>query len=292
MIQTGIFSVVVGSLILLYACYSDLKSRSVANEVWLFMIGAGIPLALYNVFLDGIPYLRLMMILSHKILLSVPYPLLSSFFPSVLLFSPSLLRLNFSIGLTFLLAYLFFYFGLFGGADAKALIGIAILIPMHPLNASLIVDPLPFAITTLFNGAIISGFLLVILLPSMFFLNLSNLDSKEFRDNRGLALIGYKMNIEALTKPKYKILLRLLHSYDEEGEADGGTIKRNFIIGGIEIDDEVLEQLKKYHLQGKIGEDVWVTPGLPYMLFITAGFFITLFYGNLILLILTTLVPL
>ena len=120
----------------------------------------------------------------------------------------------------------------------------------------------------------------------MLFLNLSNLDANEFRENRGLALIGYKMNIEALTKPKYKVLLRLLHSYDEEGEADDGTIKRNFIIGGIEIDDAVLEQLQKYHVQGKIGEDVWVTPGLPYMFFITAGFFIALFYGNLILRIL------
>jgi preflagellin peptidase FlaK len=259
MIQAGIFSVVVGSLILLYACYSDLKSRSVANEVWLLLIAVGIPIAIYNFYLSGIPFL---------------------------------IRFGFSLLFTFLLAYLFFYLGLFGGADAKALIGIAILIPMNPFSSSLLYDPFPFAITTLFNGAIISGFLLVILLPSMFFLNLSNLDSKEFRENRGLALIGYKMHIEALTKPKYKILLRLLHSYDEGGDADDGMIKRNFIIGGIEIDEEVLEQLKKYHAQGKIGEEVWVTPGLPYMFFITAGFFIAIFYGNLILLILTTLVPL
>ena len=250
MIQTGIFSVLVCSLILLYACYSDFKSRRVANELWLLMIAVGIPIAIYNFYLSGIPFL--------------------------ISFGVSLL-------FTFLLAYLFFFLGLFGGADAKALIGIAILIPTNPLSSSLMYDPFPFAITTLFNGAIISGFLLVILLPSMFFLNLSNLDSKEFRENRGLALIGYKMHIEALTKPKYKILLRLLHSYDEEGEADGVTIKRNFIVGGIEIDDEVLEQLKRYHVQGKIDEDVWVTPGLPYMFFITAGFFIALFYGNLIL---------
>lgn len=254
MIQTAIFSVLVCSVILLYACYSDLKSRSVANELWLLMIAVGVPLAIYNFYLSGIPFL---------------------------------LRFGFSLLFTFLLASLFFYLNLFGGADAKGLIGIAILIPTNPLNASLIYDPFPFAITTLFNGAIISGFFLVILLPSMIFLNLSNLDSKEFRENRSLALIGYKMHIEALTNPKYKILLRLLHSYDEEGEADDGTIKRNFIIGGIEIDDEVLEQLKKYHVQGKIGEDVWVTPGLPYMFFITAGFFIALFYGNLMLRILT-----
>jgi preflagellin peptidase FlaK len=257
MIQAGIFSVVVGSLILLYACYSDLKSRSVANEVWLLMIAVGIPIAIYNLYLSGIPFL---------------------------------IRFGFSLLFTFLLAYLFFYLNLFGGADAKALIGIAILIPMHPLNASLIVDPLPFAITTLFNAAIIS----LIVPPSMFFYNLRHLRSKRLSENLNLAFIGYTMRIDALAEATHKHV-RALHVYDEEGgggEAESGTVKRKFVFGGLDLDDDMVKQLKTYRAQGKIDEDVWVTPELPYMLFITAGFFIALFYGNLILLILTTLVPL
>jgi preflagellin peptidase FlaK len=85
----------------------------------------------------------------------------------------------------------------------------------------------------------------------------------------------------------------LLHSYEsEEGAGKEGTVKRKFVLGGAEIDDTIIERLKNYRTQGKINEDVWVTPGLPYMLFITAGFFIALFYGNLILYILTALFPL
>ena len=257
MIQTGIFSVVVGSLILLYACYSDLKSRSVANEVWLPMIAVGIPIAIYNVYLSGMPFL---------------------------------IRFGFSLLFTFLLAYLFFYLGLFGGADAKALIGIAILIPMNPLNASLLVDPLPFAITTLFNAAIIS----LIVPPSLFLYNLRHLRSKRLSENLNLAFIGYTVRIDALAEATHKHL-RALHVYEEGGgdeEAESGTVKRKFVFGGRDLDANMVEQLKTYRAQGTIDEDVWVTPELPYMLFITAGFFIALFYGNLILFILTTLVPL
>jgi preflagellin peptidase FlaK len=255
MIQTGIFSVVFCSLILLYACYSDLKTRTVANEVWLLMIAVGIPLAIYNLFLYGIPFL---------------------------------IRLVFSVFSTFLLAYLFFNLNLFGGADAKSLISIAVLIPVNPLSTSLIFDPLPFAITVLFNGAIISA----IVPPSMFFYNLGDLHSKMLRTDLKLAFIGYKMRIETLAKAKHKHL-KLLHSYEsEEGSGNAGTVKRKLIFGGAEIDDEMIDTLKQYRTQGKISEDVWVTPGLPYMLFITAGFFVALFYGNVILHILTALFPL
>ena len=255
MIQTGIFSVVVGSLILLYACYSDLKSRRVANEVWLLMIAVGIPIAIYNVYLSGMPFL---------------------------------IRFGFSFLFTFLLAYLFFYLGLFGGADAKALIGIAILIPMNPLNASLLVDPLPFAITTLFNAAIIS----LIVPPALFLYNLRHLRSKRLSENLNLAFIGYTVRIDALAEATHKHL-RALHVYEGgDEEAESGTVKRKFVFGGRDLDEDMVEQLKTYRAQGTIDEDVWVTPELPYMLFITAGFFIALFYGNLILFILTTLVPL
>lgn len=258
MIQTEILSVIFCSLILLYASHSDIKTRRVANELWILMIGVGIPLAIYNLFLYGMPFLT---------------------------------RFIFSLSFTWVLAYLLFRFNLFGGADAKSLIGIAVLIPTNPFNSSLIFDPFPFAITTLFNAAIVSAIVLLILLPSMFFHNLVNLDSKEFRENLSLAFIGYKIRIDALTKPKHKNLLRLLHLYEAD-ELDGDAVKRKFILGGIDIDDEEIEGLKNYRAQGKLGEDVWVTLGLPYMLFITGGFFISLFYGNLILHIMYYLFPL
>jgi len=59
-----------------------------------------------------------------------------------------------------------------------------------------------------------------------------------------------------------------------------GNIEKKFIFGGLEIDREVIEKLKGYAAEGKIDEEVWVTPDLPFMLFITAGFVMSLLYGN------------
>ena len=102
------------------------------------MIGVAIPLAIYNFSVQGIPFL---------------------------------IRFGLSLAVTFALSYLFFYLNLFGGADAKGLISIAVLIPVNPLGTALIFDPLPFAVVTLFNGAIVS----LIVPPSLFLYNVVRL---------------------------------------------------------------------------------------------------------------------
>ena len=243
MINTELFSVGFCAIILVYACYSDLKTRTVTNKLWLLLLAMGLPLALYNWYLSGAPYL---------------------------------IRLGYSIGFTSLLAYLFFRLNLFGGADAKALIGIALLIPTNPLFASPFPDPFPFAITALFNSAIIS----VIVFPLMFLYNVVTLRPAELRAHLGLAFVGYKRSIDTLASAK-RTFQRLLHSYEPEEETGGETIGRALVFSGLEIDDDVINELKTYHEQGKIEDAVWVTPGLPYMLFITAGFFCALIAGNL-----------
>ncbi len=240
----GLLSIALCSVCLLYACYSDLKTRSVPNELWLLMVLLGLPLAGYQVVRNGIPYL------AHYLL--------------------ALLG-------TALLAYLFFRLHLFGGADAKGLIAIAVLFPTHPLDSRVLLDPFPFAITTLFNGAIVSAVILPLVFLSLFVYNRVYFKPVEVHKDRWLVFIGYRLPITALPKVNYR-LLKLLHSFEEDGE----RVTRKLIVGSLEIDEERIEELIRYHEEGKIGEYVWVTPGLPYMLFITAGFFIALFYGNLI----------
>ncbi|HDS44632.1 MAG TPA: A24 family peptidase [Methanomicrobia archaeon] len=243
MMPTELFSVGFCATILCYACYSDLKTRTVSNKLWLLLLAVGLPLALYNGYRSGVPFL---------------------------------IGLGYSIGFTTLLAYLFFYLNLFGGADAKALMGIALLIPTNPLFAAPIPDPFPFAITTLFNGAMLS----VLVFPLMFLYNVVKLPPSELRAHLGLAFVGYKRSIDTLASAK-RTFQRLLHSYELDEESGGETVRRAFVIRGLEIDEDAIHELKTYHEQGKIGDAVWVTPGLPYMLFITAGFFFAFFAGNL-----------
>ena len=126
MISTDIFSVAFCTLILIYACYSDIKTRSVTNRLWGLMIAVGCLIALYNCFRFGISFL---------------------------------LGFTLSVLFTFCLTYLFFRLRLFGGADAKCLIAISVLIPVQP-DLALVYSQLllfPFAITTLLNAAIKCG---------------------------------------------------------------------------------------------------------------------------------------
>ncbi|MFZ2071380.1 MAG: A24 family peptidase C-terminal domain-containing protein [Halobacteriota archaeon] len=249
MTVTDFFSVLLCVPILIYACYSDLKRRSVTNRLWLLMIVVGTPIAIYKLIIQGIPFL--------------------------ILFSASVL-------FTFIPVYLFYRLRLFGGADAKCLIALSLLIPERPAFASVYPNfaanyalmLFPFAITTLLNAAIFS----LCIPPGLFVYNLLTLSREELRGNPGLAFFGYKLHIGSLSDAKH---MRLMHLYEEEEEEEG-EIKRIFSFGGVEIDTEVVEELKDYHARGKIEEKVWVTPELPFILFITAGFFTALLYGNLI----------
>ncbi|MCD6455536.1 MAG: prepilin peptidase [Methanophagales archaeon] len=248
MVESDILAVIFCFSCLIYASGMDIKSRSVTNRLWLLMIAAGVPIASYNLLIYRIPFL---------------------------------ISLSFSLLLTSALSYLCFRFNLFGGADAKSLICISLLIPAHPcfhffshhfpfsssLNTGLVL--FPFAISTLLNATILT----LTVSFAMFFYNLLNLRPEERRKNLGLLFIGYKLHLDKLTDLKHT---RLVHSYEEKE----GNIEKKFLFGGVEIDKEAIEKLKSYAVEGKLDEEVWVTPDLPFMLFITAGFVISIFYGN------------
>lgn len=135
MVESNILVVIFSSSCLIYASWRDLKSRSVTNGLWLLMIAVGIPFASYSLFIHRISFLIL---------------------------------LTFSLLFTFALAYLLFRLRLFGGADAKSLICISLLIPLHPdihlfshhfplsLSLNTGFTPLPFSLSTLLNAAILS----------------------------------------------------------------------------------------------------------------------------------------
>ncbi len=77
----------------------DIKKRSVSNDVWLIMFAGSIFFILYDASMYGISYL---------------------------------LSLFISAGFVFMLVYIIFQLGLFGGADAKSLIVLSIILPTYP----------------------------------------------------------------------------------------------------------------------------------------------------------------
>ena len=103
MIETSslldILRLFVGSIILLYASYTDIKTRKASNILWIIMGSVGVFLLIIQYFTVGF----------DKIF--------------YLLFIPIMI----------ILIYVFFQLRLIsGGADAKAIMALAILVPLEP----------------------------------------------------------------------------------------------------------------------------------------------------------------
>lgn len=147
--------------------------------------------------------------------------------------------------------------GLFGGADAFALIALAVIAPMATFSENPIT---PF--TTLSNAALlfIIPFLVNIVKNSIAQIRGENI-FEGFEESTGkkiaAMLIGYKsknpkfgFSIEKIEDGKKKLDLAIHHAENQEFCSEPNT---------------------------------WITPGIPYLLLITGGFVIQLLYGDILI---------
>ena len=189
-----------------------------------------------------------------------------------------LLRLFISTGFIFVFVYFLFKLGVFGGADAKSLIVLSFIIPSYPEIILIgydfpINDPLPlfreFFAFVVFENAVI----LTIVVPlSLVLYNL--LKMGPYVDKPLYSFIGYKTTISDISEKQH---IKMIEGYNIKNNDIEFFFKR----GGLEIDENVLNDLKNFSRKGVI-KDVWVTPGLPFMIPITLGFFVAIFYGDII----------
>jgi len=154
-------------------------------------------------------------------------------------------------------AILMWRLGLFGGADAFALIAIAVIAPLATISESPIT---PF--TTLSNAAILFVVPFLINITRNIIAKIKGENIFEgFDESTGkkiaAALMGYKAKnpkfgfaIEKTEKGKKKFHFELHHAENQEFCTKPNT---------------------------------WITPGVPYLLLITAGFIIQIFYGDILL---------
>ncbi|NHH97974.1 hypothetical protein DYY66_0872 [Candidatus Nitrosotalea sp. FS] len=147
-------------------------------------------------------------------------------------------------------------FGVFGGADAFCLIVLASLAPMFTLNASQIT---PFS--TLTNAAILS--------VTPLFVNLC----------RNVISILRKEDIfEGIDETRTKKIVAVFVGYKAKNPKYSFSLER--IVDGKKRLDFSLKHAEQTLFCNDHG--VWVTPGVPYVLYITAGFVIQVLYGDLI----------
>ena len=230
---------------LLYSCYTDILTRRVSNQVWKVMLAGAIIFVTYDIINGGIP---------------------------------ALVRLLFSAGVIFVFVYILFQFGAFGGADAKSLIVLAIIIPVYPtiemfglvmpLNGVPLIDLFAFSV---FGNSV----LLTVVVPLfLFFYNLFTLKPGEIIERPAYLFVGFKTDISKLLGRHIKLI--------EEFYLSEGEFHTKFRRGGASIDEETVKELEGFAADGLMDRRVWVTPGLPFMIPITLGFFVAVLYGDLI----------
>lgn len=231
---------------LLYGCYTDLKERRVSNKVWKYMLASGSVFVIYEVFTGGLPYVKSLILSSVIVFISI---------------------------------YILFQLGAFGGGDAKGLMVLSILFPLYPvfLFSEKVYPLLGLPPIGLFTFTVLENALLItVLVPlGMFFYNLLHF-SPQMLKNPLYMFIGYRTEVFSL---KNKEHLGLLEKFELD---ENGAVTRKFARSGLDFDANRKPELEEYVKKGLIEKDIWVTPGLPFMLSITAGFITAVIFGDLI----------
>ncbi len=218
---------------LLYACRLDLKSRIVPNRVWKLMLAFAFPFTALQIYEVSI---------SSRILL------LFAFFGSAFVV---------------LLSYFLYRINAYGGADAKALMCLAVLFPFYPdlglfpiLNTGFGI----FAFSVLANSVIFAPLLMLALLAR----NLLVEGFRGFFRTPLYYIAGYRIPVE---KIRFHNLFEFL---DERGR-----LKR--VRRAVEPNEEIISRLKESGLKS-----IWVTPALPFIIFITFGYSLALIFGDVL----------
>jgi preflagellin peptidase FlaK len=180
----------------------------------------------------------------------------------LIFFEPNITNSVINIGISLIVApvaLLIWRVGIFGGADALGLIVLAVLAPQLSLSGNT-VTPL----TTLTNAIIIS--------IAPIFLNLF----------RNLIAISRHRNIfEGFEETRLKKISALFLGYRAKNP------KYSFPIEKIEGTQKKLD-FSFHHAENTEfcdKSDTWVTPGIPYILYITAGFVVQLLFGDIVFII-------
>ncbi len=289
----NITRIIFGIVFLCYASYTDIKIRRVRNEVWKGMAFCGGILLLIQLLLENRSWEYYLIFLPAGILLgsmfldheplfdgekrTLNYKLLIVYFIGIIAVVYQFYALAGDVYyyqlLTIPVLIIFFYLlyqarVLHGGADAKGLMSIAFLVPFYPhfldfpilgfanVRTGEIMELFfPFAFLVLMNAVLFVIWVFVALL-------VYNAARRDF--GMPEMLLGYKMNIDDV---KNKFVWPMERMENEE---------RVMVLFPKSTDQKSLQKLKELGV-----ERIWITPKIPFIVALTAGFVLSAFIGNI-----------
>ena len=285
--------VAVAVAVLIFASYTDWRTRMASDLNWVFLGCAGMVMLVVELAALGVQWQYYLLLFPIAVLFmdlfwerrglfeNGPNFLVLAIYSMVIV---SLVYLFMTLGneqlfwqyltipIMFVMLILMYQFDVIkGGADAKALIALSVVFPSYPifLQFPIIAIPnpmvtiaFPFSLLVLFNAALLS----LVVPIGLIALNVGRKDLKV-----PAMFFGYKVAIQDVRRRFVWPMQRV-----EEGQ-----VRFRYFPKENEDFDQILEQL------ANAGEkSIWVTPKLPFLLFITASVLLSAVVGNIVLLFL------
>jgi prepilin signal peptidase PulO-like enzyme (type II secretory pathway) len=288
------------ALSLLAGSVMDVRTRRIPDRTWMVLLLACIPLVAWEMWIKGaddspVSLLSLMLPVGGMLFVLFGYPEISKAFKG------SIMDLTFTLiyaaciagpVISFMLGdrdlmipvgvasvFMLVYFALYhipiggtriihGGADAKCLMALAAVFPWYvedlPYSFGVFYETLheissfgyifPVHLSTLFNGAVISVLILFLILPA------TNILRGDFAFPR--MFTSFKADVDGIAERHVWVILE----YKQKKKVDPS------------------ERLEK-RLKKRGDERVWVTPKIPFILYLFLGFVLHILVGNLVALI-------
>lgn len=268
MLAFDVTRVATALLFLFYASWSDYKSREVNDTTWILMAPVGFALTLIEIYLVQ------------------PNQLSYYGIPS------QLVSYGICFALTVVFSFAIFYSGGFGGADAKALMCLALVLPFYPSNllnplfeGTSPISQIVFPFTVFTNAVLISALSAIALLFYNILWRLrtgeqlfaTDYENRNFGRKFLVMVTGYKVHIDKLKEQWHVYPLEDIQRTSEN------MLKRKLILlPKDEGRDAVVERLERAIKNGNIQNGIWATPGLPFLIFVTLGLVLALFFGDII----------
>ncbi|HXZ97904.1 MAG TPA: A24 family peptidase C-terminal domain-containing protein [Candidatus Acidoferrum sp.] len=242
---------------LTYSSWSDIVSREVSDRVWMIFYPAGLALTVIRLIVQTGSWLEILLSISITVAISLLLP----------------------------------YLGLWGGADGKGFICLALMNPVVPAvggNLLHIVDPF-FPLVVFCNAYVAS--LLALLYPIQRNVRMrrrqrlfEGLEDESSLHKATALLTGYKVPVGELESKPHLFLLESIRLQES-------TVKRRLEFNlRVDLDkSEELAEIRRAADSGLLGGGIWVSPGLPFLVFVTLGLAISVLLGDVVWSLVSTL---
>ncbi len=291
-VSLSISRFIVGFLFLFVASVMDLKTRRIPNELWMIMSGFASVLLFLELFTRGVSWEFYLIFVPIAVLLAeafidrppiykdgninfimIPYfavPIGTLIFQIYTLIGKMFFWSLLTIPIIMIIVFiLYFFYVIYGGADAKALIVIALLVPLYPhipylthmAGSEFLLDLMqiffPFTFVVMLNPSLLS-----LSLPISYVIKNAVKGDVKFPE----MVLEYRKKVDEIEDS---------FAWPMEYYDDGEHVVEKLSLRPKKDPEEAIQSLKDHDV-----ETAWVKPKIPFIVFIFLGFVLSFIIGN------------